>query len=117
MSKSVDRIFPSVNAIEKNNENILLSLTINADLKCFKGHFDDVAVVPGVVQLDWAIHYAKEKLLVTGDVLDVSVLKFQKLMLPDMEVKLEIIKKSANKFNFTYFNGEDKFSSARVELA
>ena len=117
MNKSVERILPSINVIEQHDDSVLLNLTINADLRCFRGHFDDVAVVPGVVQLDWAIIFAREYLLMQGDVLDVSVLKFQKLLLPEMKVQLEILKKSPKKFTFNYCMDDDKFSSARVELS
>ncbi len=117
MNNNVERLLPSINSIEQHSESVLLNLTINADLRCFKGHFDDVAVVPGVVQLDWAILFAREYLFMAGDVLDVSVLKFQKLLLPDMKVQLEIVKKSSKKFTFNYSMNDAKFSSARVELS
>ncbi|MCW8833323.1 MAG: thioester dehydrase [Colwellia sp.] len=116
MNNHAEAFLPAINAIEQQNDKALINLTINADLRCFKGHFDDAAVVPGVVQLDWAIAFARKYLSLQGDVLDVSVLKFQKLLLPNMTVQLEIVKKSANKFTFSYFCAEDKFSSARVEL-
>lgn len=116
MKSNVDRLLPSINSIEQHSESVLLNLTINADLRCFKGHFDDAAVVSGVVQLDWAITFAREYLLMQGDVQDVSVLKFQKLLLPDMNVQLEIVKKSPKKFSFSYSTNDNKFSSARVVL-
>lgn len=117
MSNSIDRILPTINAVEQCNDKVILGLIINADLRCFKGHFDDAAIVPGVVQLDWAIIFAREYLAMHGDVLNVSVLKFQKLLLPTMEVQLEIIKKSPTKLTFCYYMGGEKFSSARVEFA
>ncbi len=117
MKSNVERLLPSINTIAQHENSVLLSLIINSDLRCFKGHFDDVAVVPGVVQLDWAIAFAKEYLSMQGDVQDVSVLKFQKLLLPDMNVQLEIVRKSPQKFSFSYYLHDDKFSSARVEFA
>ena len=75
-----------------------------------------VAVVPGVVQLDWAITFAREYLAMSGDVLNISVLKFQKLLLPEMQVQLVIEKKHSEKFSFCYFKDDDKFASARVVL-
>jgi len=117
MNHNQQRLLPSITAIEQNNDEVLLKLIINADLKCFQGHFDDVAVVPGVVQLDWAVTFAREYLAMQGDVLEVSVLKFQKLLFPEMKVQLEIIKKTAKKFTFRYYMADDKFSSARVELS
>jgi len=117
MDSNVERILPRVNSIETHENNVLLNLTINADLRCFKGHFDDAAVVPGVVQLDWAIFFAREYIDMQGNVLDVSVLKFQKLLLPETNVWLDIVKKSSKKFTFNYYMDENKFSSARVELS
>lgn len=114
---NIKRLLPSINAIEQQEDSVLMTLTIDADLRCFQGHFDDVAVVPGIVQLDWAVTFAHEYLSMQGNVLDVSVLKFQKLLLPEMIVQLEIIKKSAKKFTFSYHLANDKFSSARVELS
>ena len=116
MNHNQQRLLPSITAIEQNNDEVLLKLIMNADLKCFQGHFDDVAVVPGVVQLDWAITFAREYLAMQGDVVDISVLKFQQLLLPEMNVQLKIIKKTAQKFTFNYYLADDKFSSARVEL-
>ncbi len=117
MDNNVERILPSINSIEQHDNKVLLSLTVEADLRCFIGHFDDAAVVPGVVQLDWAVDFAREYLRMQGNVIDVSVLKFQKLLLPEMRIQLEMIKKSQQKFTFSYFMDDDKFSSARVELA
>ena len=116
MKSNVHKLLPSITAIEHKTDSVLLDLTINAELRCFKGHFDDFAVVPGVVQLDWAIAFAREYLAMPGDVLNISVLKFQKLLLPEMKVQLVIDKKSSEKFSFCYFKDDDKFASARVEL-
>jgi 3-hydroxymyristoyl/3-hydroxydecanoyl-(acyl carrier protein) dehydratase len=110
-------MLPTIKAVEQDNDKVILSLFINVDLRCFKGHFDDASIVPGVVQLDWAMTFARKHLAMHGDVLNVSVLKFQNLLLPAMEVRLEIIKKSATKLTFSYYMDDDKFSSARVELA
>ncbi len=116
MNDNAPKLLPSITAIEHNTDSVLLDLTINVELRCFKGHFDDAAVVPGVVQLDWAIAFAREYLAMPGDVLNISVLKFQKLLLPEMKVQLVIDKKSSEKFSFCYFKDDDKFASARVEL-
>lgn len=112
----MERLLPTINSIEQLSDSVLLNLTINSNLRCFIGHFDDIAVVPGVVQLDWAIIFAREYLAMQGDVFDISILKFQKLLLPNMEVQLVITKKSTKKFTFSYLLNDNKFSSARVEL-
>ncbi len=104
MNDSEEQILPTIIDVEEETDKVLLTLTINAKLRCFRGHFDDAAIVPGVVQLDWAITFAKEYLSMQGDVLDVSVLKFQKLLFPDKQVQLQMIKKSSTKFTFSYFS-------------
>ncbi|NQZ28153.1 MAG: thioester dehydrase [Colwellia sp.] len=116
MKNNAQKLLPSITAIERTSDSVILDLKINAQLRCFKGHFDDVAVVPGVVQLDWAITFAREYLAMSGDVLNISVLKFQKLLLPEMQVQLVIEKKHSEKFSFCYFKDDDKFASARVVL-
>ncbi len=116
MKNSIEALLPSIHYVDQHDNKVLLNLTLNANLRCFRGHFEDVAIVPGVVQLDWAITFARMYLNMLGNVQTVSVLKFQKLLLPDMKVVLEIVKKSPQKFTFSYSMGTDKFSSARVEL-
>lgn len=113
----MEQTFPLIDSLVQDNDSVLLNLMINEELRCFKGHFDDAAVVPGVVQLDWAIVFAREYLAMQGDVVDVSVLKFQSLLLPNMKVQLEIVKKSAKKITFSYVMADVKFSSARVEFS
>ena len=116
MKNNAQKLLPTINSVEQQPDSVLLTITIDAELRCFQGHFDDVAVVPGVVQLDWAITFAREYLAMPGDVLDISVLKFQKLLLPDMKVQLVLEKKSPEKISFCYFKDDDKFASARVVL-
>lgn len=116
MNNSKEQLLPTITQVEQETDKVVLSLTIDAELRCFKGHFDDAAIVPGVVQLDWAVTFAKSYLAMQGDVQDVSVLKFQNLLLPNTKVKLEIVKKSSAKFTFNYTAADEKYSSARVEL-
>ena len=116
MNYSKEQLLPTITQVEQETDKVVLALTIDAELRCFKGHFDDAAIVPGVVQLDWAVTFAKTYLAMQGDVQDVSVLKFQNLLLPNTKIKLEIVKKSPAKFTFNYTATDEKYSSARVEL-
>jgi hypothetical protein len=58
----------------------VLSLRLSENLFYFQGHFPGTPVLPGVVQIDWAVHYAKEFLDLRGDFLRIEVLKFQQIL-------------------------------------
>jgi len=111
-----DTTTPTINKIERSETNVTLHLFIDEQLRCFKGHFDGSPVTPGVVQLAWAINYAQIYLGLNGSVKDIGVLKFQKILLPNTHVQLELIKKSEQKFTFHYSEADASFSSGRVLL-
>ena len=51
---------PQVVASTRRPSAVDLELTINADLPQFEGHFAEAQIVAGVVQIDWAISFARD---------------------------------------------------------
>ena len=109
-------LMPSVLNLVQDEQQTIIDLLIDEDLRCFQGHFDDAPVVAGVVQLDWAVLFAQQHFFPTSKVGKVGSLKFQKLMLPKMKVQLVINKISDTKFSFKYSADDANFSSAKVEM-
>jgi len=107
---------PSVIHVKHSDNQVVVELMINENLRCFQGHFDGSPVVAGVVQLDWAVLFAKQYLSFQGENIKISALKFQKLMLPKMKVNLKLIQQSETKFTFEYSNDDVIFSSAKIEI-
>lgn len=67
-----------------------LTLYVTENLCCFAGHFPDFPVLPGVVQLSWAVHYAQEFLGLTAPVMNIERLKFTCPIQPNTKVILHI---------------------------
>lgn len=107
---------PQLLNITAIDDGFLLSLFVCADIKYFKGHFDDSPVLPGVVQLDWAINFAQQYLGMPSVVDSVEVLKFQKLLLPESKVFLSLKRKADNKFVFKFYHDDAVYSSGRVVM-
>jgi len=59
-----------------------LLLPLDADLVAFDGHFPQARILPGVVQLDWAIHYAREAFAMPPRFERMDALKFQHVARP-----------------------------------
>lgn len=95
-----------------------LGLAIPPDLAHFTGHFPHTPVLPGVVQIDWAIGLARE---LVDDLppcfKGMEVLKFQQLARPGDQLSLTLrFDRERNKLHFTYRNGETACSSGRILL-
>ena len=76
---------------------------IPASLCWFKGHFPDQAVLPGVVQVNWANDVAK-LLFQNDEFRGVNSLKFNTMILPETRVKLSLAlnpEKHTVKFRYT----------------
>lgn len=67
-----------------------LRLYIGSDCPYFEGHFFQSPVLPGVVQLMWAEHYARKLLGVAGPFLGMQGIKFKNLVLPGSELILTL---------------------------
>jgi len=82
---------PVVRLLEQDTHRVLLELTVPADLLYFNGHFDGAPILPGVVQLDWAINYGRQYFALAPQFLGMLGLKFQRAIMPGMVVQLELL--------------------------
>ncbi len=80
-----------------------LTLYVSENLCYFTGHFQEFPILPGVVQLSWAVHYAREFLGLTAPVMNVERLKFTCPIQPNTQILLHIdfdIEKNSANFCF-----------------
>ncbi|GEM_PF-52218 len=70
---------PETKEALRGEDHVERTCRVPTDLECFVGHFPDQPVVPGVLQLDWALDAAEELL---GHVPRVSAVESIKLVTP-----------------------------------
>lgn len=108
---------PAARLLETGPARVLLKLVVPADLLYFDGHFSVAPVLPGVVQVDWAIHYGREQLALAGAFKGINALKFQQMIRPGHPVLLELLHDQAKgSLNFRYFSDAGAHASGRILL-
>jgi len=109
--------FPQVALLEQGAGRALLEIVVPADLLYFDGHFTVAPVLPGVVQVDWAIHYGRLHLGLDGVFGGINALKFQQMIRPGHPVQLELVHDAVKgSLNFRYFSDAGAHASGRILL-
>lgn len=108
-------LFPETLAKQIQADCVVLALRIPKDLTYFSGHFDEIAVVPGVVQIQWAVHYARQYLGLTRAFSHMESVKFKELLLPEQQLELELhYLQQTGKLTFCYRSATCEYSSGRI---
>jgi 3-hydroxymyristoyl/3-hydroxydecanoyl-(acyl carrier protein) dehydratase len=91
--------------------------TVPADLDYFRGHFAGVPVVAGVVQIKWALMFARTLLGVPDEFAGMERLKFQKVMSHGVPVTLTLEYRAERaQLRFAFSSGPVRYSSGVVLL-
>ncbi|VVO28183.1 Acetyl-coenzyme A synthetase [Pseudomonas fluorescens] len=94
-----------------------LQLSVPPDLAYFSGHFPKAPVLPGVVQVEWALNLGRQLLNLSGAFAGMEVLKFQQLVRPGDEIQLHLrFDPERGKLYFAYRNDTATCSSGRILL-
>ncbi|POA46460.1 AMP-binding protein [Pseudomonas sp. MPR-ANC1] len=94
-----------------------LQLSVPPDLAYFSGHFPKAPVLPGVVQVEWALDLGRQLLNLTSPFAGMEVLKFQQLVRPGDEIQLHLrFDPERSKLYFAYRNDTATCSSGRILL-
>lgn len=92
-----------------------LSLRVPIDLVYFPGHFPQAPVLPGAVQVAWALSLASTRLGTPLRCSAMEALKFQQLMRPGDRADLTLRHDAArHKLHFAYRDGDKAYSSGRL---
>jgi 3-hydroxymyristoyl/3-hydroxydecanoyl-(acyl carrier protein) dehydratase len=94
-----------------------IGIVVPHDLSFIDGHFPGLPIVPGVVQLKWALDLARRRLGVTGGFAGCENLKFQRALTPGTSatLKLELVAASG-KLAFVFESAGARYSSGRLLL-
>ena len=108
---------PQLRELEREQHRVLLEVTAPANLLYFDGHFDVAPILPGVVQVDWAVHYGRQYFDLPQGFKGINALKFQQVIQPDNPIQLELVLDSAKGgLQFRYFSEAGQHASGRVML-
>lgn len=106
---------PEVRAMEGGGNALTLALFVPADLFYFDGHFDGAPLLPGVVQVEWARHYARLHLPLPAHFRAMHALKFQQPVLPGSAVRLELYyDPPKSSLQFRYVSQAGQHASGRL---
>lgn len=103
-----------VSAHQQENE-VQLQLRIPRNLGYFAGHFPDFPILPGIVQIDWALQFAGQYFQVATPVRRMKGLKFQSVIYPAQLVDLKLGYQAPDKrLSFHYSSDDRKHSSGTI---
>ena len=107
------RLLPDILAERRAPERVELDLHVPAALACFEGHFPGLPILPGVVQIDWAARFARERLSFSGNFSAAENLKFLSIVRPDAHLKLTL-SVTRDRVSFDYSDEKKKYSSGTL---
>lgn len=84
------KLFPDIISTSMSGNSLKLDMHISPELSCFEGHFLGNPVLPGVVQLQWAVHFAGIYFKQDTSVQHIERLKFTSIIQPGLYLTLSI---------------------------
>ena len=91
---------------ERTSTTYAADLTFDRDAAYFQGHFPDIAVLPGVIQLGTAHHLAEAFIGRARPLRMVKKMKFSHVLRPGETVHFTLTKKTDNEFAYDFRKGD-----------
>jgi 3-hydroxymyristoyl/3-hydroxydecanoyl-(acyl carrier protein) dehydratase len=109
-------ILPELLGVQRDTpRRVRLELRLSRELLYFEGHFPGAAILPAVVQIDWAMHYAREHLALLGTFTGMDRLKFSRVLLPQDEPELRLeYQPEKRRLEFSYVTELGRHSSGQL---
>lgn len=118
MTPSLPRVVdPIVVEHRVRGDSAEIELVVPHDLYFLRGHFPGASVVPGVVQIKWAILFGQRYLAIGKGFTGMENVKFHRVMTPDSHVTLTLdYASAARKLRFAFASAQGRYSAGRVVL-
>jgi acyl-coenzyme A synthetase/AMP-(fatty) acid ligase len=107
--------------VTTEGDAVIVTLRVQPELCYFDGHFADAPILPGVVQVDWAVREAKTQFSIDRPLLRLEAVKFFRVASPDTLLRLTLCRNRAlfhsqasDKIAFEYASGAGLHSSGRI---
>ena len=96
-------------------ERLEATLVFPPDCECFRGHFPGFPILPGVAQLYFLRHFARQAFPDFPDAATYRKLKFQRLVRPSEPVALRVTREGEGRFAFSLDVASERAASGVVE--
>ena len=96
-------------------ERLEATLVFPPDCECFQGHFPGFPILPGVAQLYFLRHFARQAFPDFPDAATYRKLKFQRLVRPSEPVALRVTREGEGRFAFSLDVASERAASGVVE--
>ena len=106
--------WPEILSAQIDVESATIKLKISSGLHWFNGHFPDQPVLPGVVQLHWAVLFAQACFGFTAVPTEIKRLKFKKIVMPPQELELTVSKHGSGEVQFEFSSPDATNSEGRL---
>ncbi|HEX6550923.1 MAG TPA: thioester dehydrase [Gammaproteobacteria bacterium] len=108
---------PVVLARRRGDVRSELDLSIETGHPCFEGHFPGQPILPGVVQIGWAVHYAGKLYGLGPAVTTLEQIKFRRPILPGARLTLHLaLTGDGRKLRYEYRDAERSYSSGVLDF-
>ena len=83
-------VLPEIHATERTARGVLLTINLPPDFTYFQGHFATCPLLPGVVQVGWAIELGRAHVPFEGRFRAMRTVKFMRVIQPCTQLKLQL---------------------------
>ncbi len=104
-------------SVERVNDVVELALNVPADLACFPDHFPNYPMLPGVLQIGWAVETARREFALSGAARRIVGLKFMQPIRPGAHIALRLERMAPDEVRFSYRCGDAACSSGRLQFS
>jgi 3-hydroxymyristoyl/3-hydroxydecanoyl-(acyl carrier protein) dehydratase len=107
---------PVIIARRRDGAHSELDLLVAADNPWFDGHFPGKPILPGVVQIGWALHFARELHGFDPAVPALEQIKFKRPILPGAQLTLHLMAGAdGRKLRYEYRDATASYSSGTLK--
>jgi 3-hydroxymyristoyl/3-hydroxydecanoyl-(acyl carrier protein) dehydratase len=109
-------LMPQIESSSASGSSATYRLRVPPALEHFRGHFPGFPILPGIVQLDWAVRLGRRHFQGLEESTAVDNFKCQALVFPDAELTLEL-RRDETGLHFRYYDARRTYSSGKILFA
>lgn len=109
--------FPTILSQSRDGDALQFELEISEDLSWFTGHFPGLPVLPGVVQLRWAVELAQQHFGIETGPQEVLRLKFKSVVVPPRNIVLTLSRSGDAEAAFEYTGPGEVYSKGKLKFS